>query len=286
MATESLSQVTARLAARQMAAQDTGHQTPPASHKIDAWRKNVRESYAGWSGDSGDSCPVCHGVKWVSFDLPPGDPYFGRSVACPVCHEPGLQRQAQTSLLAASALLPDAIGLTLDDILDRGAGSRAMIAQCRRMIERPFGMLTLWGGPGAGKSLALKVLVNAWISRGLTAAYLDMSDLLDYLRDGFDDQRHRYTDRLRAIREVRFLAVDELDKASPNSWAMEQFFKVLNRRYELGRNGLACTALAMNRRPDDWLPDYAISRLRFDMYSPDGWAIVANNDDDARPAGL
>lgn len=221
------------------------------------------------------------------FDLARDDFQFGKSWPCPVCKAIELEAQRNAQMIKQSNLLDDAIGLTMDHIIERGLGSARMVAEAKRMIERPYGMLTVWGGPGNGKSLTLKILVNEFISRGLSAAYMDMSDLLDYLREGYEDAaKVRFLDRLGTLQDMHFLAIDEFDKVQRTGWVEEQTFRLLNARYNDGRAGRRHTALAMNADPETWMNDYAISRIRFDMHGPDGFRIVHNTDEDAREAGL
>jgi DNA replication protein DnaC len=230
---------------------------------------------------------VCNGVKFVSFDLDKTDAQFGKTWDCPLCYAPEVSAQRNAKMIHQSNLLDDAIGLSIDHIIERGMGSRRMVAEARRMLTKPFGMLTIWGGPGNGKSLLLKILVNEFIQRGVSAAYMDMSDLLDYLRDGFQEgAKAGFAERLATVQQMGFLAIDEMDKINRTGWVEEQVFRLLNARYNDGRAGRRYTAMAMNKNPEEWMNDYAISRIRYDMHGPDGFRIIENTDEDARESGL
>lgn len=264
----------------------TAHR-PNALTQIENWLRSAAEKHGAWRSTRAGVCPVCGGVKHVFFDLPMNDQQHGKTWPCPVCFAPELEAERNARMVKQSNLLEDAIGLTMDHIVERGLGSRRMVAEARRMLERPFGMLTIWGGPGNGKSLTLKILVNEFIARGQSAAYMDMSDLLDYLREGYEEaNKIKFIDRLATLRDMTFLAIDEFDKVNRTGWVQEQTFKLLNARYNDGRAGRRFTALAMNADPETWMDDYAISRIRFDMHGPDGFRIIHNADEDARESGL
>lgn len=235
------------------------------------------------------SCPTCRDIGYLREDVSPGHPQFGVLTPCPECTVPRLARQFQDAVMPAGGLLPRERSVTLDDLAQRGEGSRRLTVEIHRMIERPFGMLTVWGGPGNGKTMALQVLVNAWLASERAAVYLRLADLLEYLRAGYDaDAPIKLSARYQSLAAVDLLAIDEFDKARITDWGREWLFTLMDDRYRLGREGAATrrhTVLAMNDDPAT-LPTYLISRLRFDLDGPDGFRIVHNVDPDARPSGL
>ena len=236
------------------------------------------------------ACQHCHdkGVIRDPF-LPITDPNFGKVFPCPHC-TPTKRSAGQQHLAARSGLVQGALGLTLDNIYERGDGSTLMLSEVRRMIEKPYGMLTLYGGPGNGKTLALQVAVNGFIMQGMTARYYRMADLLDELRSGFDDHAKLDESDLYAdINRCQLLAIDEFDKPRLTPYAQEVIFRLLDDRYLCGRPGMTDerrhTVLAMNIHPET-LPAYLVSRLRWGINDPDGFRIVYNTDSDARESGL
>jgi DNA replication protein DnaC len=233
---------------------------------------------------------MCHGVMFIRFDLPADSPWFGRMYDCPVCVEPAKQfAQAaamQNKIVSDSALNADEMGLSLDHIFERGQGSQKMIDHLRRMIETPYGMLTIYGGPGVGKTLALKVAVSEFVARGQSAVYCNLKELLDYLRQGYSETETVKTDeRLRAVVNCKLLAIDELDKPRLTEWAQEIVFHLIDKRYLAGKRGDAHTIIAMNKHPHT-LPAYLISRMRWDELGEGGFRVIENTDADARQGGL
>jgi DNA replication protein DnaC len=235
------------------------------------------------------NCWECRDLGYLRNDVPFGHALFGQLTPCPHCKAPELTRRLQDAVLPAGGLLPRERGITLENLTLRGEGSRQLMEETRRMLERPFGMLTVWGGPGNGKTLALQVLVNAWLTREQSAVYLRLADLLEFLRAGYDpDSSLKLSARYQSLATVGLLAIDEFDKARITDWGREWLFTLMDDRYRFGRERGADrrhTVLAMNDDPET-LPVYLLSRLRFDLDGPDGFRIVHNVDWDARPIGI
>lgn len=205
-----------------------------------------------------------------------------------VWHAVHLTAHRQARINAACGLLPGEMALTLESLVERGEGSRRLLAEAHRMLARPFGMLTLWGGAGNGKTLTLMALVNAFRERGQLAIYVRLPDLLEYLRQGYEGERFEAQQRYRQIAEAYLLALDEVDKTRWTEWAREVVFTLMDDRYRLARERgpqQRHTLLALNQNPET-LPAYLISRLRYDLHGPDGFRIVHNMDPDARESGL
>ncbi len=195
----------------------------------------------------------------------------------------------QREQIAKSGLLDSELQHTLDDILHRGEGSARMITAVKDMAgDTPFGMLTLWGGSGNGKTLALQALTNEFIRKGHTARYRTLAQLLNELRGGYADGRFEKDKRYEEFALCRFLAVDEFDKPRMTEFAQEAVFELIDDRYRWGMQSGAnqrFTAIAMNVPPDT-LPTYLYSRLRWGIEAERGFRIVHNTDDDCRRAGL
>jgi len=195
----------------------------------------------------------------------------------------------QKERLAASGLLQSELSRTLDDILHRGEGSARMIEAVKAMIgESPFGMLTVWGGPGNGKTLALQALTNEFIHRGHKSMYRTLAQVLNELRAGYADGRFEKDARYQEFVSCRFLAIGEFDKPRMTDFAQEVVFDLIDDRYRWGMQtgGLQrFTAIAMNNPPDTQ-PAYVLSRLRWGIRAEGGFRTVHNTDDDCRRAGL
>lgn len=208
-------------------------------------------------------------------DLPVGDPNFGKLQRCSCKAEEDVAR-----LRALSGLHGTELGIRLSDIdVSAGLGAARMVAACREFIAYPVGILTLWGGVGNAKTMALQGVVNELQSVG--AVYVTAFDLLSYIRSAFNAKREVLDDdaysRLCRFERVRILAVDEFDKVRVTDWVAEQLTDLIDKRYRGGIYGEIGTLIAMNSSPEEQ-PDWIASRLK------DGRnRIVHNADADLRP---
>ena len=157
-------------------------------------------------------------------------------------------------------------------------GTRQMIYAAQQFVKEPCGILTLWGGVGNAKSVILQAVVNECILSGVPAVYVTFSELLDWIKESYEDGCSDSTmARKNKAATVRVLAIDEMDKVKRTEWVNEFQSDILDRRYRLGLSGQAGTVLAMNKSPEE-MPEWISSRLA------DGRnRIVENQDSDLRP---
>jgi len=198
----------------------------------------------------------------------------------------------QENLRANSGMLTNELNRTLDDLAIQGAGSIAMIAAAKDMIgSQPFGMLTIHGGPGNGKTLLMQAMVNHFIGVGQTAKYRKLSALLDDLRDGYSDGKFEATARFHEYAMCKFLGLDEFDKAHLTGYAEKKVDDLIDERYRYGQehgDAQRFTVIAMNddRLPFESLPSHILSRLRYGINTAGGFRVIHNTDPDCRQDGL
>lgn len=222
---------------------------------------------------------MCGGVGQYRLDVPFGDPRFGKLYRCECKGQEDAARLQRLSGLTDTERL-----ITLDQIEtgDR-PGTLAMVAQCQKFVERPFGMMTVWGGSGNAKTMALQAVVNYFVDAQVEAVYVTAFDLISYIRSAFhrsDANDLQINDgnayqRLIRFANVRILAVDEFDKVNVTAWVQEQLTDLIDRRYRLALDEQAGTLLAMNEDPRS-LPSWMYSRLAQNT-------IIHNHDSDMRP---
>jgi DNA replication protein DnaC len=99
--------------------------------------------------------------------------------------------------------------------------------------EEPKGWLAILGQSFCGKTHLAAAIGNYRIALGGQAMLLDVSSLLDYLRQTFDDNSdvsfHR---RLHEIRITPLLILDDLKASSRSSnWSEDKLYSILNYRY-------------------------------------------------------
>jgi DNA replication protein DnaC len=183
--------------------------------------------------------------------------------------------------------MQDICGLTgaefrasLDDITVKpNTDTARMIAAARSFIERPAGMLTIYGTCGNAKTVVLQAIVNACLAQRVSAIYTTLYDLIGYVREAYQpDATNSAWYRMHRLQDVPVLCVDELDKVKASEWVREVETQLFDTRYRRGIAGECGTVLAMNGSIDYDLPEHLLSRIR------DGRnVIVRNNDRDMRP---
>lgn len=222
------------------------------------------------AGDCRPDCPICHGLGWVRYDVPVGDPNFGRMVLCP--------ELLPKVLAAESGLSPDEQALTWSAVAALN-NTPAAVEAVRRVLERGAGWVYLWGPPGLAKSLILQIAVAEAVRLERPAAYVRMVEILDNLRSAFDAPEPGQAGlRLDRWAEVPLLAVDEFDRLNATPWALERKFLLLDRRYQDAIRGQSITLMASNSDPASF-EDYLASRI-FDGR----FAVVRLAGEDVRPA--
>lgn len=99
----------------------------------------------------------------------------------------------------------------------------------------------LFLGPwGLGKTWRVVALARALFERAAreewTMHLVTVPDLLDELRAGFDPEQQRGGESFHAVfgryKATRLLILDDWGKEKVTDWAGEQFFKLINHRYE------------------------------------------------------
>lgn len=231
--------------------------------------------------------------------MPVGDPRWGKPIRCT---NPVHTTQTVVKLGSLSQLHPADTRIRLSDIKplpgnsENGTvGNEAMLRACKRMIERPFGWLYLWGTYGNAKTVALKAVCNHLSLAGYRpVVYIKFSRLVDIIRDAeaaryakgrhfekngtlelWDNGKIDLHDRLLRI---KVLAIEEFDKARVTALMEEFRFDFLDDRYEQALRGETVTLFASQSPPEE-LPGALESRVNDNRF------MVAYNDaDDTRAA--
>jgi DNA replication protein DnaC len=207
-------------------------------------------------------------------------------VECAVCYARQLQERLQTG----SGLLEAELSMSLDQILPNQEETARMVAMARQYQEKPWGIWTLWGSCGTGKTMVAQSLANHFREQGLESIYVRFTDMLDWMRQGYaEDAAENAVARLAQMSAVWFLAVDEFDKARATPWATEMVNSLVDARWRRGIALEAHTVFCLNKDPavvfDKGSAVY--SRLRDDRFGcilKDTWlpGITRNNDPDLR----
>lgn len=94
-------------------------------------------------------------------------------------------------------------------------------------VRREGRWLFLGGDVGTGKSHLAYAILQALLRRGVAGMAATVPDLLDELRPGRDDE----ADRLRVLKTVPLLVLDDLGAERHTEWVTERLFVILNARY-------------------------------------------------------
>ena len=190
------------------------------------------------SGFGDPGCPHCHGLGYLSQDLPLGHPDFGRLEIC-TCRQADIQDRIRQRLFSISHL-DELRDLTFDSFNPRG---RIGLGQQQQdSIERAYnqarsysktlkGWLLIQGGYGCGKTHLAAAVADECVSLGVPTLFLTVPDLLDSLRFAYDDKEVTFEERFEQIRDAPLLVLDDFGTQSATTWAREKLFQILNYRY-------------------------------------------------------
>jgi len=142
------------------------------------------------------------------------------------------------------------VEITQHDIKTLGEAFHAAVS----FAEQPKGWLAFLGQSYCGKTHLAAAIGNYRTALGGQAMMLEISNLLDYLRETFNEKSdvsfHR---RLHEIRITPLLILDDLKASSRNTaWSEDKLHNILNYRY----NNHLPTVLTSTLDPDSFFLDY------------------------------
>ncbi|MBL8055619.1 MAG: ATP-binding protein, partial [Anaerolineales bacterium] len=212
------------------------------------------------AGVGDPDCPRCHGLGYIREDLPIAHPNFGKVQVC-TCQLPHLEMR-RAAQLRADSNIESLAGKTFENFLSDGvspdpdtrATVRSAFERCRAYAEHPEHWLLLTGTYGCGKTHLAAAIANHALSHGHAALFLNVPDLLDFLRETFAPRAETtYNQRFDEIREAPLLVLDDLGTESPTAWAVEKLYQLLNYRY----NAKLPTVVTTNKRVEELEPRVA-----------------------------
>ncbi|MBA7506571.1 Insertion sequence IS5376 putative ATP-binding protein [subsurface metagenome] len=108
--------------------------------------------------------------------------------------------------------------------------------------------LVLAGPTGVGKTHLAVAIGWEWFEDGFSVLFTRVDDLLDYLRQGYDDGS--YHQRLESVRRRDLLILDDLGAEHAKDWAGEKVDRIIDSRY-IARMPLVVTT---NAKSEDLAP--------------------------------
>lgn len=215
-------------------------------------------------------CPDCGGARWWRYDVPLEHPMFGKLFPCATCNK--------DAVAGSTGLNPVEREIRFADIVteDRPGAAKMLKAARQFIADGCTGFLTVHGGYGNAKTTLLKATVNECISKGLSARYITMTEVMAYAREAFESQKQGDTDygRITDLAKVHVLAIDEVDKARFTEYAREVQVHLFDTRY---RNSHAVGTVVA------WNGDFRSIDLPSVLSRLSQFVVVENNDKDMRP---
>lgn len=143
------------------------------------------------------------------------------------------------------------------DNFDINSGTRAQDREnlakiWRRTMEYAHTLnpswLVLLGESGSGKTHLAAAVANHLKPHFPDLMFTTVADLMDYLRETFEqDSEASFIKRLRQVRDVSFLVLDDLNFAAAKPWERERIFQILDHRYVSKRPTLITTTSALDK---------------------------------------
>lgn len=134
--------------------------------------------------------------------------------------------------------------------------------------------LVLAGPTGVGKTHLALAIAWEWFEDGFSVMFTRVDDLLDWLRQGYED--NSYNKRMEWLRRCSLLVLDDLGSEHAKEWAGEKIDRIVDWRY-IDRSPLVITT---NAKSEDLAPRVA-SRL----YDHSCGVVAQINAEDYRKEG-
>jgi DNA replication protein DnaC len=139
---------------------------------------------------------------------------------------------------AISSLRGQLLRCTFDNF-QKVVGARDAYAAAVDFAKNPTGWLVIYGRNGNGKTHLAAAIANYLEKRGQVVLFLNVPELLDYLRNAFDPRRERdsdalsYEERFKTIQTAPILILDDFGAEDETAWANEKLYQILNYRTEM-----------------------------------------------------
>ncbi len=202
-------------------------------------------------------CPKCKGAGYICYDVPFGDPLFGRAFPC----ECLIARREERDLLElqeASDLVGELRTRSFANFDRNVKGLDEAYKAAWEYAQDPNGWLVLIGPVGCGKTHLAAALANHCLANGSRTLFVNVPDLLDHLRAAYTPTSTvSFDERLEEIQLVELLILDDLGTESSTDWAREKIYQIINRRYVTRTP----TVVTMNPREFERLDERIKSRL-------------------------
>lgn len=203
-----------------------------------------------------ETCPHCHGLGFIGYDVEPGDPRFGKAFLCPVIYATTWDEEMGIARHEAARLNWHNFNKTTDQ-------AKLIQKTIAELLREGHGMAYLYGPPGLGKTLHAKsACIIAHYKYNKVARYTSQSKVMDWLRTSFDDEygQTTYARRLKELAEIDFLVMDEVGRLNPTDFAKATWSEIVDRRYT--NADTKTTIWLSNMPPEQVMDDYQVDRIK------------------------
>jgi DNA replication protein DnaC len=181
---------------------------------------------------------ICGGMGYVTRERPVGHPEFGKLFRCP--NLPQRTDDRRKEMLLHVSNLTDYVDKTFDtfninnDKMMRK--HRASLETAKQKAELYTTNLRSWfvleGVTGCGKTHLAAAIGNRLIERGIEVIFQTVPDLLDSLRETYQEGNDsQYDELFERMRGIHVLIMDDFGTEAKSAWASEKVFQLLDYRY-------------------------------------------------------
>jgi DNA replication protein DnaC len=180
--------------------------------------------------------------------VPYGDPNFGKLRECPECQSV-VERQV-LGMQNISSLRGRLFTYSFRSF-NPVAGAKQAYDAAVGFAKKPEGWLVIHGPNGNGKTHLAAAVANYLLERDMIVLFLNVPDLLDYLRMAFNPRREwdvtslSFEERFDAITQAPILILDDFGAESETQWANEKLYQILNYRTDMALPTVITTNLKL-----------------------------------------
>lgn len=181
--------------------------------------------------------------------MPYGHADFGKLRECPDCQSvAGRRAQGMRAMSSLRGSLLNYRFANFEQV--EGAGIAFRAAQA--FASKPDGWLVIHGMNGNGKTHLAAAIANHLLAQGTVVLFLNVPDLLDYLRMAFAPRREwdlnelSFEERFEVIKTAPILILDDFGAESETPWANEKLYQTLNYRTDMALPTVITTNLKLS----------------------------------------
>ena len=232
------------------------------------------------------NCPICHDAGFVHPLKEEGKPDYARTVSCK-CREAEKLANRNIRLLKLCNLPFGTENWTLDSFKTNTRWQSLAEAKQAAMDFVTDNDKAQWliymGKRDTGKTHLAIGICRQWLSEGKPAKYILVPQMLDDLRQGYNQDKRReiyyqresgaglpgdwgelpYEAQMRTLKDIDLLVLDDLGAQVATPWAMEKIMMIIDHRYVNGLSLVVTTNKPLNNLPGDDERRIASRLLRF-----------------------